>query len=81
MTKEIIAFGNNEIEKRKFHYCKTSILLEDVDIGNILISTMVSCGEKNNEDDDYSTNSLHIMLPKSSATYIFFNKAEIYKCN
>ena len=81
MTKEIIAFGNNEIEKRKFHYCKTSILLEDVDIGNILISTMVSCGEKNNEDDDYSTNSLHIMLPKSSATYIFFNKAEIYKWN
>ena len=46
MTKEIKGFGNNEIEKRKFHYCKTSILLEDVDIGNILISGMVSCGEK-----------------------------------
>ena len=42
MSKEIIAFGYIEIEKRKFHL----ILLEEVHIDNIMISNMVSSGEK-----------------------------------
>ena len=29
MGKEIITFGNNEIEKQKFHHGKNLILLED----------------------------------------------------
>ena len=31
--------------KDKFHYCKNLILLKDVDIDNILISSMVSSGK------------------------------------
>ena len=46
--KEIIAFGNIEIKKRKFHHRKNLVLLGDMDIDNILISTMVSSGEKRN---------------------------------
>ena len=46
MGNEIIAFDNIEIEKRKFLHRKNLILLEDVGIDNILISNMVSSGEK-----------------------------------
>ena len=46
MSKEVIAFDNIKIEKRKFRNRKNLILLEDVDIENILISSMVSSGEK-----------------------------------
>ena len=34
MNKEIIAFGDNQIEKRKFHRYKNPTLLKDVNIGN-----------------------------------------------
>ena len=36
--KEPITFADNNIEKRKFHRYKNSILLIDVDTDNILIS-------------------------------------------
>ena len=36
MSKEIIAFGNIEWEKSKFHHRKNLILLEDIDTDNIL---------------------------------------------
>ena len=42
--KEIITFGNAEIEKQKF-CCKNLISLKDVDIDNLFISK-TSCGEK-----------------------------------
>ena len=45
MGKEIM-FGNNDIEKRKFHHCKNIILLEDLDIDKIRVSSMASSGEK-----------------------------------
>ena len=48
MGKEII-FGNTEIEKRKFHHCKNIILLEDLDIDKIRVSSMASSGEKKNK--------------------------------
>ena len=73
MSKEIIAFGNIEIEKRKFYHRKNLILLGDVDINNIPISNMVSSGEKmykyfiGYKDDDYKIKPLHIMFPKTSA--------------
>ena len=34
MGKEIITFGNIEIEKRKFHHRQNLILLEDLDLDN-----------------------------------------------
>ena len=39
IDKEIVAFGNIEIGKRKLHDLKNVILLEDVDIDSILISS------------------------------------------
>ena len=46
MGKEIVLFGNIEIERRKFNHRKNLILLEDVDIGKIQVSNMVYSGEK-----------------------------------
>ena len=48
MNKEIITFGDTEIEKRKFHHRKNLILLEYVDIDSILTSSLVFYGEKKN---------------------------------
>ena len=47
MSKEIIGFGNIEIEKYKFPHRKNLILLEDGDIGSTYVSSVVSSGEKN----------------------------------
>ena len=60
-------------EKCKIHHHKDLILLED--INSILISSMISSGEKiykyfigyKDDDDDYKIKPLHIMLPKTSA--------------
>ena len=38
MGKEVLTFGYNEIEKRKFHCYKNPIYLEDVDDDKTLIS-------------------------------------------
>ena len=48
MNKEIITFGDIEIEKRKFHHRKNLILLEYVDIDSMLTSSLVFYGEKKN---------------------------------
>ena len=44
--KEIVAFGDIEIEKWKFHHSKDLILLEYVDTDSMLISSIVSPGKK-----------------------------------
>ena len=46
MVKVIIAFDTIKIKKRKFHHLENLILLEDIDIDNILTSSLVSSGEK-----------------------------------
>lgn len=46
MGKVIIAFGNIEVEKRKFHQRKNIVLLEEVDAENIQVFRIVSSGEK-----------------------------------
>ena len=46
MSKEIIAFCNIKIEKRKFHHLKNLILLEGVDIDQTIISSTVSSSER-----------------------------------
>ena len=47
MVKEIIMFGNIEIEKNNFYRYKISIFSEDVDIRNVLVSNKISFREKN----------------------------------
>ena len=38
MGREFVTFGDNEIEKRKFHHFKNLILLRHVDIDNIQVT-------------------------------------------
>ena len=68
MGKEILTFGNIEIEKKIISYffgrCR---------YWNILLSEKISFGEKNYKYfigylyDDHKVKPLHIMLPKTSA--------------
>ena len=65
MGKEILTFGDIEIEK-------SNIFLEDVDIEKVLVSHKISFGEKCNKYfigylyNDHKIKPLHIMLPKTS---------------
>ena len=72
MGKEIVTFGNTEIEKQKFDHGKNLALLEDLDIDKIQVSSMVSSGEKiyctGYKDDGYKIKLLHIMLLKRSTS-------------
>ena len=45
MGKEILTFGDTEIEKKIYRH-KSPIFLEDVDIEKILVSKKISSGEK-----------------------------------
>ena len=73
MGKEILTFGNIEIEKNKFYHHKTPTFLGDVDIKKVLVSKKISFSEKNYKDfigylyDNHKVKPLHIMLPKTSA--------------
>ena len=46
MGKEILPFGDIEIEKKKLYHCKIPIFLKDVDMEKVLVSNMISSGEK-----------------------------------
>ena len=46
MDAKIIAFGDTEIEKQKFHNHKNPILIDDVDINKIMTSSEVLSGKK-----------------------------------
>lgn len=37
MDKEIISFGDIEIEKRKFHYCEDPSDINNIDIAKLMI--------------------------------------------
>ena len=75
MGKEIVTFGNIEIEKNKFYCHRTPIFLEDVDIEKVLISSKIYFGEKNYKYligylyNGNKVKPLYIMLPKRS-TYV-----------
>ena len=47
MGKEVLTFGDIEIEKNKFYHHKSPILLNDVDIEKVLASNKISTGGKN----------------------------------
>ena len=73
MSKEILTFGDIEIEKNKFYRHKSPIFLQDVDTEKVLISNKISSGEKNYKYftgclyNDHKVQPLHIMLPKTNA--------------
>ena len=46
MGKEIITFGNIEIEKQKFHCQENPISIYDVNIDRIVVSNKVPFGNK-----------------------------------
>ena len=46
MGKEILTFGNTEIEKNKFYHHKSPVPLRDVDIEKVLVSNKIYFGEK-----------------------------------
>ena len=46
MGKEVLTFGNTEIEKNKFYRPKCPIFLKDVDIVKVLVSNKISSSEK-----------------------------------
>ena len=70
MGKEILTFGNIEIEKQSFYRHKSPIFLKHVDIEKVLVSNKFSFGEKNYKyfigclHNDRKAKSLHIMFPK-----------------
>ena len=46
MGKEIVTFGDIEVEKHKFHQHKKSVLIEDVNINKIIVPNKVLLGNK-----------------------------------
>ena len=51
MGKEVLAFGDTEIEKKKFYRHKSPIYFEDVDIEKVLVvPNKISSDEKNYKD-------------------------------
>ena len=46
MGKDILNFGNADIEKNKFYRHKTPFFLTDIDIEDVLLSNKISFGEK-----------------------------------
>ena len=75
MGKEILTFGDIEIEKNTFYRLESPIFKKDVDIEKVLVSSKISSGEKSFEYiigylfNDYKVEPLHIVLPKTS-TYV-----------
>ena len=72
MIKEILSFGNIEIEKKI--YChQTPTFLKDVDIEKVLVSNKLSFGEKNYKYfigylyNDHKVKPIHIMLSEKRA--------------
>ena len=70
VSKEILTFGNIEIEKDNYYRNKTPIFLKDVDI---LVKNIDSFWRKKNFKyligylcNDHKVKTLHIILPKTS---------------
>ena len=73
MDKDILMFGNIEIEKNKFYNPKTPIFFEDEDIEKVLVCNKISFGEKNSKYfigylyNGNKVKPLNIMLLKTCA--------------
>ena len=79
-------FGDTEIKKRKFRQRINLILLEDIYIEKMQVSSRVSSGEKNHKcfigykNDAHQIKSLHIILPKISAYVKMFDGETNWMC-
>ena len=73
MGKQIIAFGNIEVEKQKFHQHKNPISIYNVNIDRIAVSYKVLCSKNGfkcfvaYEDDSEKLMALCIIFQKISA--------------
>ena len=73
MSKEILTFGDIEIEKNKFYRHKSLVPLRDVDTEKVLVSNKIYLGEKSYQYfigylyNDYKIKPLHIMFSKTNA--------------
>ena len=87
MGKEILKFGDIEIEKNKFYNHKSSIFYKDVDIEKVLLSNKISPSEKNYKYfigylfNDHKVKSLHILLPKTSVCKLIEDSDLLEKYN
>ena len=79
MSKEILPFGDIEIEKNKFYLYKTPMFKNDVDIEKVLKCNKISFGRKSYKDfigylyNDLKVKPLHAMLPKTSAFVNYYD--------
>ena len=53
MGKDILTFGDIEIEKKKIYRNKSPIFKKDVDIKKVFVSSKISSGEKNYKYFDF----------------------------
>ena len=73
MGKEVLTFGDIEIEKNKFYHYKTSVHLRDVDFDKVLVSNKIFFSEKSYKYyssclyNDHKVRPMHKMLLKTSA--------------
>ena len=70
IAKEIVTFGNFEVEKHKFHQHKSPSSIYDVNFDRIVVSNRFSFGKKGFEyfikyKDGKKVRPLCIMLPKN----------------
>ena len=82
MGKEIITFGNIEVEKSKFHLQNSFILIYGANIDRIVVSNKVTFGKKGFEYfigskiDSEKIIALCIILPKTRANRRDFDESE-----
>ena len=81
MNEELLMFGENRINKRKFHYTKTPIWINNEDIHKTLVSDKIAFGKKSYEyfiryKDGRRISHLCIMLPEMSGSVKMFDETK-----
>ena len=81
MNEELLIFGENRINERKFHYTKTPIWINNEDIHKTLVSDKIAFGKKSYEyliryKDGRRISHLCIMLPEMSRYVKMFDETK-----
>ena len=81
MNEELLIFGENRINKRKFHYTKTPVWINNEDIHKTLVSDKIAFGKKSYEyfiryKDGRRISHLCIMLPEMSRYVKMFDETK-----
>ena len=79
--KEIIMFGNIEVEKQKFHQYKSPIWISNMDISKTVVPNRVPFGKKDFKyfigyEEDKKVRFLCIMLSKMSTYRRYFDETD-----